>query len=79
VKNFFYRVRVAWNVLRGRVYLPENRTEYVIDRPDYLVQLVYFQDGLIGLDGLGGLWKIAVEYDGEMYYEFMSEGPRRNF
>ena len=79
----FRRIRDAWRVLTEGVFYtpPGPRTIYVNDRPNHLVQLVYYHDYLIGLDGQGGLWKIDLDntYDGYPFFEFVSEGPRRTF
>jgi len=46
------RIKDAWKVLQGAQAIP------VYNHPYRIVQLINFQNYLIGLDGEGKLWKL---------------------
>lgn len=69
------RVKDAWKVLRGENAVP------VFNHPYRIVQLIPFQDSLLGLDGEGKLWKLnwTAGWEKILYVEMVSDNPVRRW
>lgn len=66
MKNWDRRIRVAWEVLIGKKCLLTDAATKVVYVQDSgpegkLVQLLYFEGRIIGLDNNGSLWQITAD------------------
>lgn len=62
------RIAVAWKALMGV-------SEVADYGPWRLISLTYFEGKLIGLDGLGRLYELRVDYSGMMSISIIMENP----
>ena len=75
----FTRLRQAWRVLRGKVYVPSaSKVIYVQSNkpPNTFVQLLVWRDEVLALDESGSIWKLDSQHDGYFVCQFMQESPR---
>jgi len=77
----FTRVKKAWRVLRGKVYVPSpSKVIYVSSgkAENQFVQLLAWRDTIIALDAQGKIWELRQYHpqDAGFICQFLQESPR---
>jgi hypothetical protein len=77
----FNRIKTAWSILRGRIYLPKpSEVIYVQSSgPPRWVQLLNYQDRVLALDSEGTVWDLREDFygSGQFVCQIMIESPRK--
>ena len=72
------RLKLAWFALRHGIIKSDHIYVYPADsNPNRFVQLVNYRDTILALDTEGKIWKIAEDWSGFVYQEFLFNSPRR--
>ena len=77
----FTRVKQAWRVLRGKVYIPSpSKVIYVSSgkAENQFVQLLSWHDSVLALDAQGKIWELRTEvgYPYGFVNQLVQESPR---
>ena len=79
----FNRLKQAWRVLRGKVYVPlDSKVIYVESEKsnNQFVQLLAWRDTIIALDAQGKIWELRPDdylSSSGFVCQFLQESPRR--
>jgi hypothetical protein len=78
----FNRIKAAWRVLTGKVYIPKiPKTIYVqSSQPEnQFVQLLAWRDSVLALDAQGKIWELRPNYPEYSGFtnQLLQESPRR--
>ena len=61
----FTKVKQAWRVLRGKLYIPSGSNVIYVEQSkanNQFVQLLAWQDTVIALDAQGKIWELRPDY-----------------
>ena len=78
----FTRLKQAWRVLRGKLYIPSGSNVIYVEQSkanNQFVQLLAWRDTVIALDAQGKIWELRAYDDGccGFVVQFLQESPRR--
>jgi hypothetical protein len=79
----FTRIKQAWKVLRGRVWVPSPTPVIYVQNsgPTRWIQLLNYQDRVLALDTDGTIWQLREDYYGSGFFttQIVQESPRRGW